>query len=198
MCSTMPRRHRRDGSRGQSLAEFALVFPLFLLIGLGIIEFSFIFNAVLATNFASRTAALLAAEAGNLAGADCVALNSVEQEMGPPADRSRILEVAIYHANPDGTQIGSEVTRYTRTGSRTCTFTDGSTLTVPYTQVSNGYPEASRCNILAGCSGQPLATIGVRIQYSHVWKTPLNNWLPGGSTGWVFSRQNAMRMEPVL
>jgi Flp pilus assembly protein TadG len=194
------RRHRKDRSRGQTLAEFAIVFPLFVVIMLGLIEFAFVFNAVLSTNFASRAAALLAAEAGDLAGADCVILNSVEQEMGAPVDRGRITQVSIFHATTSGTQVGSEVTRYTRTGSRTCTYPDGSSLTVPYTRTSNGYPEgSSRCNILAGCGdGYGLHTIGVKVEYDHTWKTPLNNWLPGGSTGWAFARQNAMRMEPIL
>jgi Flp pilus assembly protein TadG len=197
------RRRRRDRSRGQTLVEFALVFPLFMLVMLGLIEFAFVFNAVLSTNFASRAAALLAAEAGNGTGADCVILQSIEDEMTPPADKDRITEVVIYRANPDGTPIGGgQQTRYVRSATGTsCTYpaTPPVTITVPYVISGiDGYPEANRCNVLAGCSGQPMHTIGVRIQYSHLWKSPLNNWLPGGSTGWVFSRQNAMRMEPVL
>ena len=53
------------GSRGQSLVEFALVFPIFLLLLFGIIEFAFVFNAQLSLNYATRDAALIAAEAGN-------------------------------------------------------------------------------------------------------------------------------------
>jgi Flp pilus assembly protein TadG len=191
---------RRPRSGGQTLVEFALVFPLFMLVMLGLIEFAFVFNAVLSTNFASRAAALLAAEAGDMLGADCIILQSVENEMGAPADRTRIVEVAIYHATSSGAVIGSEVTRYTRTGSRTCNYADGSSVTVPYTRVANGYPEGpSRCNVLAGCGdGYGLHTIGARVTYDHTWKTPINSWLPGGSTGWQFSRENSMRMEPIL
>ncbi len=197
------RRHTRDRSRGQSLVEFALVFPLFVVIMLGLIEFSFVFNAVLATNFSSRAAALLAAEAGNGIGADCVILKSIEDEMTAPADKGRIVDVLIYRANPDGTPFGGgQQTRYVRSTTGTsCTYpaTPPVTITVPYVLSGvDGYPEANRCNTLAGCGGQPMHTIGVRIQYSHTWKTPLSNWLPGGSTGWTFSRQNAMRMEPIL
>ena len=42
------------GPHGQSLVEFALVFPIFFILLLGIIEFAFVFNAMLAVNFASR------------------------------------------------------------------------------------------------------------------------------------------------
>ena len=200
-----PSRRTRDRRRsgGQTLAEFALVFPLFILIMLGLIEFAFVFNALLATNFSSRAAALLAAEAGNGDGADCVILNSVETEMGAPADKGRIQTVEIYHSTASGTVIGNEITRYTRTSNgtgRTCSYPDGSSLFVPYTLGQNGYPEGNaRCNRLAGCGdGLGLHTIGVKVTYSHTWKTPLNNWLPGGTSGWTFSRQNAMRMEPIL
>jgi Flp pilus assembly protein TadG len=186
--------------RGQTLVEFALVIPLFLILSLAVVEFAFVFNAVLATNFSTRTAALLAAEAGSGVGADCVILQSVESEVGAPADRNRIVSVQIYWADTNGIQKGSNVTAYSRTGSTTCTYVDGSTVTVPYTRTVNGYAEADRCNILAGCPGghTGLDTVGVRVQYSHLWKTPLHNFLPGSGTGFLFERSNAMRMEPIL
>jgi Flp pilus assembly protein TadG len=186
--------------RGQTLVEFALVIPLFLVLSLAVVEFAFVFNAVLATNFATRTAALIAAEAGNAVGGDCVILDSVEDEFGAPTDRNRILTVQIYWSDTNGAQIGSNVTSYSRTGSTTCTYVDGSTLTVPYTRTTNGYAEADRCNVLAGCAGghAGLDMVGVRVQYSHLWRTPLHNFLPGSGTGFLFERSNAMRMEPVL
>ena len=48
------------GPCGQSLVEFALVFPMFFILFLGVVEFAFAFNAILAVNFASRDAALCA------------------------------------------------------------------------------------------------------------------------------------------
>ena len=56
------------------MVEFALVFPIFILLIVGLIEFAFAFNALLSVNFASRDAALLAAEAGEDSGSDCVVL----------------------------------------------------------------------------------------------------------------------------
>ena len=53
---------------------------------LGIIEFAFAFNAILAVNFASRNAALYAAEAGTNAGGDCVILNSIEDDISAPGE----------------------------------------------------------------------------------------------------------------
>ena len=52
------------------------------------IEFALLFNATLAVNFATRNASLLAAESGSNPWADCVILQEVEKDMGPPLDRA--------------------------------------------------------------------------------------------------------------
>jgi Flp pilus assembly protein TadG len=193
------RRAAREHRAGQALVEFALVIPVYLLIMLFLIEFGFVFNAVLETNYASRNAALFAAEAGNGPGSDCVILDAIENDMGAPADRSQILEVDIFRADQAGNPIPGEITTYTRTDSKTCTFPDGTSLTVPYEAVTNGYPEASRCNVLAGCSvGQPTVDqVGVRIAYRHTWRTPIHGFILFGPSIQV-ERVNVMRMEPVL
>lgn len=72
--------------RGQTLVEFAMVFPLFLVIFLGIIEFGFIFIGQLSLNCATRDAALVAAEAGSNANADCLILQQINQDLDQPTD----------------------------------------------------------------------------------------------------------------
>ena len=186
------------GIAGQSLVEFALVFPIFVTMLMGIIEFAFVFNALLGVNFASRDAALAGAEAGDGLGADCVILKAVDDAIGAPTADDRIASVEIYKANANGVQVGAS-TIYTRGGSRTCAFIDGTTSVQPYTLTADGYTETSRCNILAGCvSGGTVDNIGVRITYTHSWVTPLQNFIGGGSGGLTFDRSSVMRMEPVL
>ena len=189
----------RGRSRGQALVEFSLVFPLFLTVMLGIIEFGFAFNAVLAVNFASRNAALTAAEGGDGEGTDCLVLRAVESDITAPADRARIGHVDIFRSDKNGDQIG-DATVYARSaGSTTCTYAGGTTVTVPYALVQDGYPVADRCNTLAGCeAGRTLDLVGVRITYTHVWVTPLRNFVGGNPGGFTFDRSNATRMEPVL
>jgi Flp pilus assembly protein TadG len=188
--------------RGQTLVEFALVFPLFFTLVLGLIEFGFVFNATLSVNYAARDAALAAAEAGSLIGADCVILKSVDSAIGSPAADDRIVRVEIYRANSNGAMIGSPTT-YTRiAGSNPapCLGIDGSS--VSYAQSANGYPETSRCNILAGCNpidpADSVDTVAVRVTYTHAWVTPLRNFIGGGPGGLSFDRSSIMRMEPVL
>lgn len=204
------RRGRAPGARpragGQALAEFALVLPLFVILTLTVIEFAFVFNAILSINYASRNAALLAAEAGNGTGADCIILDSIEQEVRGPSDRSQIQQVSIFWADRNGVQIGSNAQVYVRTGATsganatTCTYPDGTVITVPYRLAQNGYPASARCNVLAGC-GSPhngLDRVGVRIWYVHTWKTPLNGVAGLGGSGYTFERSNVMVMEPIL
>jgi hypothetical protein len=191
------RKHKR--ARGQALVEFSLVLPLFITILLAIIEFAFTFSAVLSVNFASRTAALLAAEGGADVGTDCVVLRSVESNIKPPASDARILSVEVYRSNANGDMIGA-ATIYNHTGSTDCELPGGIVFTVPYSRIQDGYPETGRCNVLVGCNpAHPsLEIVGVRITYHHSWVTPLKNFIGSYPGGLTFERSNATRMEPVL
>jgi Flp pilus assembly protein TadG len=184
----------RSRQRGQSVVEFALVIPLFLAILTAIVEFAFSFNAVLATQYASRDAALVAAEAGNGEGSDCVILATVDSDMGAPTNPAQITSIEIYRTTAAGVQVGA-ATVWARTGTTDCTLPDGSTTTLGYTRTADGYPEASRCNVLAGCDGRGLDHIGVQVNYRYEWKTPLGH---GFSDHLDVTRSNSMRMEPVL
>jgi Flp pilus assembly protein TadG len=203
---------RRRRTRGQSLVEFALVFPLFILLVMSVIEFSFAFNANLALAFASRDAALVAAEAGDSLGSDCVIIQAVINDVGAPADANQITSIEIYWSDQNGNYKNgnsslSNVWNHNSV-TTTCNYPDGSSITIPYQRATNGYDEASRCNIVAGCGGShtpSVDTIGVRVAYQYTWKTPIRglvglagNGPVWSGAGWNFARSNAMRMEPVL
>jgi Flp pilus assembly protein TadG len=187
--------------RGQSLVEFGLVFPIFVTLVMGLIEFAFVFNALLSVNYSARDGSLAAAEAGSLDGADCVIIKSVEAAIGAPAADNRILSIEIYETNPNGGQIGA-ATVFTRGAPNvsTCAAIDGST--IPYQRTANGYPETTRCNVLGGCNSlivnDTVDNIGVRVWYHHEWVTPLTNFIGGGAGGLDFDRASVMRMEPIL
>jgi Flp pilus assembly protein TadG len=203
---------KRGRTGGQSLVEFALVFPLFILLVMSVIEFAFAFNANLAIAFASRDAALVAAEAGDGTGSDCAIIQAVINDVGAPADAAQISSIEIYWSDQNGNyKNGDSSLRnlWNRSGTNTtCNYPDGTSLTVPYQIATNGYPETSRCNVVAGCGGShtpSVDTIGVRVNYTYTWKTPLKglvglagNGPVWSGSGWNFARSNAMRMEPVL
>lgn len=190
-------RRRRTNERGVAMVEFGLVFPIFIVLVIGLIEFSIMFNALLGVNFASRDAALIAAEAGTNAWADCVVLQTVEDRVTSPANRARINEVRIYRASVHGTELAANV--YHRGGSTQCPLPDGTQMTVNFRRDVTNYAVDTRCDVLEGCGGgRTLDTIGVTIRYDHTWVTPLAGLVTLSGDGYEFTRSNAMRMEPVL
>ena len=186
---------------GQALVEFSLIFPVFMLLVIGMIEFAVAFGVQLNVNYASRDAALLAAEAGNAQGADCVILDNIERTINSPSHATSITQVRVFWSDANGAERAGKADVYVRSGSTSCTLPDGTVLTVPYSlSGAAGYPVTDRCSILAGCPGghATVDQIGVTITYQHRWITPLPSivTLPGG--GVTVTRSNVMRMEPVL
>lgn len=181
---------------GQGLVEFALVFPIFMLLLMGILEFAFMFNAQLSLNYATRDAALVAAEAGNNANADCLILRQVDADLNPPANETAVISVRIFSATESGSQLSTPAEQvYTRGGSTTC-----GAITVPYSLTTATYPYTVRCNDLdrTGCSAATTGPgnsgvdiIGVRIDYRYTKIGPF-----GFDSTMIVS--NEMRMEPVL
>ena len=199
----------RNEQSGQTLVEFAIVVPVFLLLIVGLIEFAFAFNADLTTNSASRAAGLVAAEAGTQSSADCLILNAIETSFTAPADVRQISQIDIQRTNPSGATVYA-TSSYQRTGSMTCTRASGATITVPYSATASGYPAAQRCNVL-GPTGCPtltpvrttVDTIAVQITYVYPWHTPLASLVSFlhsslSGTGFTFVERNVFRMEPVL
>lgn len=191
-------RNRLGTTEGQSLVEFALIFPLFFLILMAVVEFAFVMNANASIDFATRDATLTAAEAGDSSGADCSILRALDSSMTAPANNGRVNEVRIFKSDTNGNALGP-VNVYDRSGTTSCPLADGTPATVAYHQVSSSYPEASRCNELQGCKVQTTVdTIGVQISYLYGWVTPLNSLLELSGPGYTLVKSNAMRMEPVL
>lgn len=192
---------RASRARGQSLVEFALVFPIFFVLLMSLIEFGLVFNALLSINFATRDASLIAAEAGNAVGADCIILKKVENSIGAPANKAQIQTVEIYKADKLGNPQGGRINTYTRSGSTPCVGLGGP---LPYSPVgAAGYLDSERCNVVNGCPtfpGNPpgVDTIGVRITYHYTWVTPMGSFIGLGIADYTMVESNAMRMEPVL
>jgi Flp pilus assembly protein TadG len=186
------------GERGQAIVEMALVLPLLLFLIIATIEFSLLLNARNTVSFASRDASMLAAEGGSRAGTDCVVLQQVERDLVAPASAIKVNQIRIYWSDQNGDEIGSNHNLFTRGGTFTCDYGDGSTVTVPYTLTYAGYLEDVRCDVLAGCGGAHtgLDTIGVEVQYQHLWLTAFGRVT--GGTGLTFNVSTTTRVEPQL
>jgi TadE-like protein len=183
--------------KGQAIVEFAMVLPVLVLLIIGLMEFSLVWNSRNTVLFASRDGSMLAAEGGSLDGVDCVVLQRVDGDVVSPSSTLRILEVSIYWSDRNGTQIGTNQNLYTRGGSTSCTYADGTTITVPYTLAIGNYLESSRCSVLAGCAGghSTVDTIGVRVTYQHFWMTSFVRFAGNSVT---FTEASITRAEPQL
>jgi Flp pilus assembly protein TadG len=185
----------RREEAGQSLVEFALVLPVLLLLIMGLVEFSLAFNSRDSVFFAARDASMLAAEGGRITGTDCVVLDRIERDIVSPARPVRVQTVKIFWSDKNGQELSSTENLYSRTGNTTCTYGNGTSLTVPYTLSSGNYGEPVRCDVLAGCGGgHPYPdNIGVTITYQHTWVTSVAKISLSSLT---FNITSATRVEP--
>ena len=213
------RRFRRTrqarNAPGQALVEFALVFPIFLMLLLATIEFAFAFNAVLSSNYSTRDASLIGAEAGSNAGADCQIIKQVLADMTPPVEASKITQIIIYRANSTGGPVSGSFTGsgnvwvHSTSPTTNCSAFGGSA-TLPFKLTTTNYPEGlpdaitgvgGRCDFLNGCpdnAHRTRDTIGVQVSYTYTWHTPLPNFVPLATGSFTITRANEMRMEPIL
>jgi Flp pilus assembly protein TadG len=183
--------------KGQAIVEFAMLLPVLVLLLIGLMEFSLVWNSRNTVLFASRDGSMIAAEGGSLDGTDCVVLQRIESDVVSPSTALRIQQISIYWSDRNGDQIGTNQNIYNRTGSTSCTYPDGNTITVPYTLVTAGYVESARCSVLAGCGGSHTSvdTIGVRVTYQHFWLTSFVRFAGNSVT---FTEASITRAEPQL
>ena len=178
------RRPQRPGATGQSLVEFALALPIFVLLMMGVLEFGFLYNNILTVQYASRQGVSAAAQAGGVDGADCSILKAVEHALTAPIDKSRVTSVVIFQSDVNGDPVPGIANTYVRTGTLDCPGSEDE----PYSLVGDeGYPQAERHDSLA----EGLDIVGVRIGYLYAGITPL-----GSGRTWAVSDGATLRMEP--
>jgi hypothetical protein len=206
-----PLRRRRSDSRGQALVEFAMVITMFITVVVAIIEFAFLFTSYVSLGFASHDASQMAATYGNTIGADAAVLERIDNDINTPANPTQIKSVDIFWVDTstkDAKPVAGAETIYNYDGgSHKFTKPDGTDIYLPFVQASNGYPEATRCNVnqAVGClptgaiAHSTVDTIAVKITYQYIWITPFPRLvLNGSTTGPLMTSTNMMRLEPVL
>lgn len=193
------RRGHRE--RGQSLVEFAILVPVFMLILIGMLEFGLMFNHDLTLQYASREGARVGSALGCGNGSNDAACSSsscdaadgtngvpvdyyvmaavqrVLEASGSPIVMSQIGSVKIFKSDPSGNQVG--------TYSDTWTYSKANGPTVggqklDFIDSSNAWsdctPRITSATNSTNC-GSGLSTcpdsIGIKITYQYQYVTPL-------------------------
>ena len=194
------RRLRGHRAGGQSVVEFAVVIPVFLMLLLGMLEFGFVFNHHLGLEYATREGARTAAALGS--GTDQVvcadvdknviaALQRVVTSPGSQIKLANISEVRIYSADANGAQIGSLVNIW-RPG--TGPVVDGYAL--QFSQVSMGWSACSRKNSWS-LPNNPPDSVGVSLAYRYDLITPLGNLVRAFGAGSIpINDRTVMAVNP--
>ena len=187
---------RRDRSRGQSLVEFAISVPVFVLLLFGMLEFGFAFSHNLTLEYATREGARTGAALGpgtpnipcaNVDEQIIAAAQRVLTSPGSPVDISRISAITIYKASASGAPLG---------GSTTNTWIPGAGPTV------DGVPLKFKTSIVNwdACSrdnGSSPDSIGVGLVYSYRLISPLGVFLGmSGTPAFQMSDRTVMALNP--
>jgi Flp pilus assembly protein TadG len=191
-------RRRREGQRGQSMVEMALILPVLLMLVIGTLEFGFAFDHHLTLEYATREGARAGAALANGTGfADgettecsqfptdpvaCVdpmiiaAVQRVLTSPGSPVELSDVQSIRIYRAGADGQTINFGCCP----GSNTWTYSSGAGAQVGGVELNflppgtNRWPVANRNNTAVNTD-----SIGIEITYRYSYRTPFR-FLFGG------------------
>jgi hypothetical protein len=204
-----------QAQRGQGVIEFALVFPIMLVLLLAMLDFGFAFYANLTVEYASREGARVGAAlaAGNGSTLPCsqvdnhviAAVQRVLQSAGIPVQvdpgdptKGGVQWIRIYKATSFADGSGYNGTynewRYSAGGGPTV---DGTKLDFALNTL--GW---DACVANARLNGANPDALGVAIQYQYAWRTPLVSAfrLLGGGTSFVsnltFVDRTVMNLNP--
>jgi Flp pilus assembly protein TadG len=189
---------RRRRSRGQSLVEFAIGVPLFLLLLLGMVEFGFIFTHHIGLEYATREGARMgSALASGTAQISCTdvdnniiaALQRVVTSPGSQINVGNINQIRIYSADASGDPIGSLINTWVPGTGPTV---DGVALRFQNTGV--GWPACPTGNRKNGSSPD---SVGVSLSYTYDFVTPLGNFVAAfGTSHLLMTDKTVMALNP--
>ena len=185
-------------TRGQSLVEFAMAVPLFLLLLLGMVEFGFIFTHHIGLEYASREGARMgAALASGTSQVACTdvdnnviaALQRVVTSPGSQIKVSNISQVQIYRSDSSGNPIGTQINTWVPGTGPTV---DG--VPLQFTNTAVGW---SACPVGNRNNGANPDSIGVRLTYTYDFVTPLGNFVAAfGSGHLTMTDKTVMALNP--
>ena len=173
---------RHPKERGSALVETAIVLSLLMILAIGAFEWGMAFRDWLSVSSATREGARVAASAGTVVLADCAILEATAGSL-LAIDDSNIRLVEIYNADTTGAPTG-QLQRYR---PKEPDDPGASLVCTNWFPLLNAYPATGRDNI-----GAERDWVGVRLEFTHSWKTGLF-WWSGGVT---WSDRTIILMEP--
>ena len=202
-------------SRGQSLVEFSLIVPLFLLILFGMMEYGFIFTHDLTLEYATREGARAGAALSNGGGTlgcgtgqspnwtevDPEIIAAVERVLtspGSPVVVSNVSQIVIYDADPStGANDQSKQNVWTYSAGAGPIPT-GATNHLNFVDAS--YPNSDQWEACARSNADPtIQSIGVSLTYTYAFETPLGailRFFHGGTASLTITDQTVMQLNP--
>lgn len=174
---------RRDRSRGQSLVEFSVLVPAFMLLLFGMLEFGFVFTHNLTLEYATREGARTGAALaeGNQNAAVCATIDAqivaaVERVLtspGSPIDESQVTSIKIWQSTPassgtPGMPVDAAHTATWNYGTAGAPTVDGFQLHYHQTTGPASWLPCTRNN------GASPDSIGVSLEYNYSMVTPLS------------------------
>ena len=170
--------------RGQSLVEYAMTVPVFLLILLGMLEFGFAFSHHLTMEYSTREGARTGASLAN--GSNEVDCNIVDDHVvaavqrvltgaGSQLSLNRVGEIRVYKANASGQELGPVNIWELGAGPTV----EGAAL--KFHETSSGWSACGRKNTTVSPSDR-VDSIGVSITYDYDFVTPLGALMGAAGT----------------
>jgi hypothetical protein len=212
----MVRRPGRGGARGQSLVEFTLIVPVFMVILFGMIEFGFVFSHDLTIEYATREGARAGAALSNGGGTlgcgtgqspnwttvDPLVIAAVERVLQSPGSQvviSSVSQIVIYKANPTtgaNDQGQQDVWTYSPGGGP---IPQGATNKLNF--VDSSYPNADAWQACSRGNASPtIDSVGISLTYTYQFQTPLAAVLRffggAGSTTLTLTDRTVMQLNP--
>lgn len=196
----------RNGQRGQSLVEFGILVPGFLVILFGLLEFGFLFSHHLTLQYATREGARVGAALGSgTPSAPCSAsggtaepvdwqiVAAVQRVLTSPGSQvpvARVQQIRIFRANNQGRETGNDVNVWVPgTGPQV----DGTNLV--FRMNDEKWDACSRKK--STTSSSDADSIGVSLVYDYRFVSPLGSLLGlAGAAQLTVADQTVMALNP--
>ena len=212
--SHVPTRPRRPVERGQTMVEFAMLVPVFLVLLLGMLEFGTAFNHQLTLGYATREGARIGADlvngggllgcgtgqspnAGNVDQVIIEAVDRVLTSTGSPIPLSQVSRIRIFQADQNG---GDTLGKDNDWGYVASPYTLPDGTKVNFAPGPQGWNACNRSNVEGHTYASSVDSIGVSISYTYQMTTPLASALRliggAGASTLALGDDTVMQLNP--